>query len=86
MPAQALACIENIVARFSFTGLKAEEYIAVLQQAAQRHIRGGTVYDALIAHCALKAGADEIYTWNIRHYEMLGPEIVKRLKTPSLVR
>jgi len=81
-PPQALACVENIAGRFRFIGLEGNEYIAVLQEVAQRQISGGTIYDALIAHCALKVGADEIFTWNIRHYQMLGPEITKRLKTP----
>ncbi len=44
----------------------------------------GPSYDALIARCALKAGADEIFTWSIRHYQLFGPEVAKRLKTPVL--
>jgi predicted nucleic acid-binding protein len=57
---------------------------SILHEAAQRSTGGGTVYDALIARCALKARADEIFNWNIRHYQMLGPEVAKRLKTPAL--
>jgi hypothetical protein len=29
---------------------------------------GGGIYDAMLAHCAIKAKADAIYTWNARHY------------------
>jgi predicted nucleic acid-binding protein len=83
-PEQAIVCIENIVSRFRLMSLESEEYISLLQEAAQRSIGGRTVYDALIARCALKAGADEICTWNIRHYQMLGPDVAKRLKTPVL--
>lgn len=43
---------------------------------------GGAVYDALIARCALKAGADIIYTWNLSHFTRLGPEIARRVRTP----
>ena len=28
---------------------------------------GGGIYDAMLAHCALKAEAETIYTWNDRH-------------------
>jgi len=66
--------------------LAGEEYLSVLQEAAQRSIRGGAVYDALIARCALKAGVDEIFTWNVRHYQVLGPEVAKRLRTPAVSR
>lgn len=32
---------------------------------------GGAVYDALIVHCAIAAGADRILTLNTRHFERL---------------
>ncbi len=83
-PGQALVCVENMVSRFRLMSVEGEEYISVLREAAQRSISGGSIYDALIARCALKAGADEIFPWNIRHYQMLGPEVAKRLKTPVL--
>jgi predicted nucleic acid-binding protein len=72
----------NFVSRFRLKSLEGEEYISVLKEAAQRYISGGTIYDALIARCALKVGADEIFTWNIARYQMLGPEVARRLKTP----
>ena len=43
---------------------------------------GGTIYDALLAQCATNVKAETIYTWNIRHYQLLGPDVVKRIKTP----
>jgi len=36
----------------------------------------------LLAHCALKAEAQTIYTWNVKHFEQLGPDIARRLRTP----
>jgi len=82
-PAQAVACVEDMARRFRFISLEGQEYISTLQEAAQRYIIGGTIYDALIARCALKSGADEIFTWNIRHYKLLGPEVAKRIRTPA---
>lgn len=35
---------------------------------------GGTVYDALIAEVALRAGAIKLLTLNRRHFERVAPE------------
>ena len=45
-------------------------------------IAGGTVYDVLLAHCALKANAATLLTWNVKHFRQfdLGP--IKRVQTP----
>jgi len=45
-------------------------------------VAGGTIYDAILARCAIKAAAEKIFTWNVRYYQMLGPDIVKRTRTP----
>jgi predicted nucleic acid-binding protein len=81
---QVLLFLENIRERLTIVTLTAEEYYKALKEAAAAGIVGGTVYDALLAQCALKARAETIYTWNIRHYQQLGPEITKRLKVPGI--
>ncbi len=43
---------------------------------------GGTVYDALLARWTLKAGADTLYTWNVRDFKQFGPEVARLVKTP----
>ena len=40
------------------------------------------IYEALIARCAVKAAADAVYTWNLRHFAQFGAAIAARLKTP----
>ncbi len=35
-----------------------------------------------IAHCALKAKAEAIYTWNERHYALCGADVAAKLRTP----
>jgi predicted nucleic acid-binding protein len=62
--------------------LDAEEYFAAVRESAATGIVGGTVYDALLAHCALKAQAETIYTWNVKHFQQLAPEITRRVKMP----
>ncbi len=79
---QVLLFLENIRERLALISLTGEEYHATIKDAAGAGIVGGTIYDGLIARCALKAKADAIYTWNTRHFEQLGPTVAKRLRTP----
>ena len=79
---QAMLFIGSIRERLSVVSLDGDEYANALGASAALGIVGGTVYDAILAHCALKAKAETIYTWNARHYGQCGPEIGQRLRTP----
>ena len=79
---QAMLFIQSIRERLSIVALNANEYADALAAAAALAIVGGGVYDALLAHCALKAKADMIYSWNSRHYSLCGRDVVRRLRTP----
>jgi predicted nucleic acid-binding protein len=50
--------------------------------ASSGTIVGAAAYDALIGHCALKAGANILLTWNVRDFTRLGPAISRLVKTP----
>jgi predicted nucleic acid-binding protein len=79
---QVMLFIGSIRERLTIVSLDADEYAATLQTFAALGIAGGAIYDALLAGCALKAKADSLYTWNLRHYNQFGPDIAKRLRTP----
>jgi predicted nucleic acid-binding protein len=79
---QAMLLLGEIRARLQFIALTGEEYYRAIDKCAERGVMGGTLYDGLLAACALKAKADVIYTWNSRHYSQFGPDIEKRLRTP----
>jgi predicted nucleic acid-binding protein len=79
---QALLFIGSIRERLSVIALSADEYADALQASAALGIVGGGIYDAMLAHCALKAKAEAIYTWNASHYTLCGREVVARLCTP----
>lgn len=79
---QAMLFIGSIEERLSIVALSEDEYLEALRSSAALGIVGGGIYDALLAHCAMKAEAEVIYTWNERHYRQCGPEVVKRLRTP----
>jgi predicted nucleic acid-binding protein len=79
---QALLFIGNIRERLSIIALQGDEYAEVLEASAARGIIGGGIYDAMLAHCAMKAQAKTIYSWNSRQYVLCGPEVTRRLRTP----
>ena len=74
--------LQGIEHRFTLVWLDADEYCSAIRRMAQMGIVGGAVYDGLVAACALKAGAEHLYTWNVRHFDLLGAEIRKIVITP----
>jgi len=79
---QAMLLISGIRERLSIITLDGDEYLNTLEMAASMGISGGSVYDALLAACAIKAKAETIYSWNTRHYSLCGPEVTARLRRP----
>ena len=78
---EATLFLESMEERLLFVSLDAGEYWRAVTHSAESGIVGGTIYDALLAHCA-KARADTIFTWNINHFRLMGPEVAKRVRTP----
>jgi predicted nucleic acid-binding protein len=81
-PDHALLLVEEILARFSTVSLDKEEYLATLQKTAGRGLTGGKVYDALLLACAAKSRAQVIYTWNLKHFHSIAPELADRIQAP----
>jgi predicted nucleic acid-binding protein len=79
---QAMLFIGSIRDRLSIIALSGDEYADALQSSAALGIVGAGIYDALLAHCAIKAQAETIYSWNSRHYGQCAPEVTGRLRTP----
>jgi predicted nucleic acid-binding protein len=79
---QAMLFLTTAKERLTIIALDEQEYFSTLDECATAGVVGGTVYDAILAQCALKAKAERIYTWNIRHFRQLGPEVTRRLRTP----
>jgi predicted nucleic acid-binding protein len=79
---QALFFLESVEERLDVVSLDAPEYHLAIREAATAGIVGGTIYDALLARCALKANATKIYTWNVTHFQRLGAEIAGKVRTP----
>ena len=79
---QAMLFINDIRARLTLVSLDAGEYGAMLEKFVFLGVTGGTIYDALLAACAIKAEAKALFSWNVRHYQQFGPEVAGILKTP----
>jgi predicted nucleic acid-binding protein len=56
--------------------------LTTIRQASANGILGATIYDALLAACAIKAKAETIYTDNERHFRMVGPDVASRMRKP----
>jgi len=81
-PEQAMLFLTDIQSHLSLITLDSDEYFQAITEFAAMGVVGGAIYDGLLARCALKAKAERIYTWNVRHYRLFGPEIEKKLRTP----
>jgi predicted nucleic acid-binding protein len=79
---QALISVEKIAERLTIIALDGSEYVGAIRRFAANGIIGGMLYDGLIAACALKAGADVLYTWNAAHFRMLGEDVKRKARTP----
>jgi predicted nucleic acid-binding protein len=83
-PEQALATIhENVLEFFKVFALSAADYTTLIRESALAGIRGGTIYDAILIKCAVKAEVERIYTANLRHFQTVAPaDMTSRIFSP----
>ncbi len=79
---QVLLFLDDVRKHLTIIPLTEEDYHSTIAGAAGEGILGGTIYDALLARCALKANCEIIYTWNTADFSRLGSEVAKRTRTP----
>jgi hypothetical protein len=79
---QAMLLIGSERERLTVVALDGYEYANALEVSAALGIVGGSIYSAMLAHCATKAKAQTIYSWNGRRYALCGVEVTRRLRTP----
>lgn len=81
-PEQAILFLNDIEEHLTIVSLDSAEYLTTIRQASANGILGATIYDALLAACAIKAKAETIYTDNERHFRMVGPDVASRMRKP----
>lgn len=81
-PESAATFISEIRQRLTVLTLTGDDYFETIESAAKRGISGGRVYDALLLKCAEIADPETIYTWNVKHFQAIAPELADRIRTP----
>jgi predicted nucleic acid-binding protein len=81
-PEVVMLFVREVRERLTLVTLSAPEYFAAIQKAASQGFTGGRIYDALLLRCAAKLNANPIYTWNLKHFQSLAPELAERIRTP----
>jgi predicted nucleic acid-binding protein len=76
---EALLFLGDIRQRLTLVAL--EEVLRSIEASAGS-ITSAAIYDSLIGHCALKAKAEVLYTWNVKDFKRRKPEIAVRVQTP----
>jgi predicted nucleic acid-binding protein len=75
--------IERIQQRTTLITLDGAEYFDTIDAMSRRGMSGAVIYDALILACARKVRADRIYTWNVRHFRAVAPDLAAKIVTPA---
>lgn len=82
LPEQAMLFVEEARNRLTLISLDEDEYFDTIRITAEQGFTTGRVYDALLVRCALKAKAQTIYTWNVKHFRAIAPGLAERIRTP----
>ena len=80
---EALLFLGDIRERLTVVALDEQDYFQVAETSAASGLAGGAIYDAILGHCALKARAESLYTWNSRDFLRLVSPIASRVKVPG---
>ena len=82
-PPSAWQVIEdNVLERFEVVTLTAKEYQQTIHDCALQGWSGSRIYDALHLKAARKANCERIYTFNVRHFQQMAPDLSSRIVSP----
>jgi hypothetical protein len=74
---QGISIVRQIRERLTLATPSEQEYVFALEVVSSRTIVDAADCVALIAHCALKVGADILLTWNVRDFTRLGSAVIQ---------
>ena len=81
-PEMAELLLEHFITSLHCISLTADEVLHTIHRTAALKSPGGIIYDALLLACARKVQAERIYTWNVKHFQMVAPDLAERIMTP----
>jgi predicted nucleic acid-binding protein len=79
---QAFLFVQEVHTRLTLVSLEEAEYFETTQRAAEFGFTSGRIYDALLLRSAVKCQAQTIYTWNLKHFRTIAPELSSIIRTP----
>jgi predicted nucleic acid-binding protein len=82
-PEQVFLFVQQIPERLTTVTLKEWEYLETIRASAEKRFGTGRIYDALLLTCARKSKAETIFTWNVKHFRQLAPDLADRIRTPG---
>ncbi len=81
-PSESLFNIRQVLQRVRTVELNEFEYLQTIRSVAAMPLSGALIYDALLLQAARKVQAETLYTWNVKHFQMLAPDLADRIRTP----
>ena len=81
-PGETLIFLQQLWERLTLIALDGSEYLQLTRDSAERGLTSGKIYDALLLACAAKSGAEAIYTWNLKHFRTIAPQLGERIQNP----
>lgn len=82
-PAEAARIItDNVLPHFEMVPIAKKDYTEALRLVSDGGWAGAKIYDALLIGCAAECGADRIYTFNLRDFRQLAPNLEEKICAP----
>jgi predicted nucleic acid-binding protein len=83
LPSEAERIIDvNIRPHFRPVAATTMMYRQAIEVCVRQSFGGGKVYDALLLECARKVVSERIYTFNLRDFRQLAPDLAERIVAP----
>jgi len=79
---QAFLFVQEVRARLTLVSLGEQEYFETIQRSSELGLTSGRIYDALLLRSAANCEAEVIYTWNLKHFRSIAPELSSIIRTP----
>ena len=81
-PEQVMLFLKEVKDRCRLVTLSEDEYWKTIARVAEMGLTSRQVYDGLLLECVRKSRANTIYTWNLRHFRAIAPELSDRILRP----
>ncbi|MGC1418422.1 MAG: PIN domain-containing protein [Candidatus Acidiferrum sp.] len=73
---------EDILPYFEIVTITPRIYQETIRECAEKGWIGGRIHDAIHLRCAREADCERIYTFNVRHFQQLAPDLAQRIGAP----